>query len=246
MHDFSDQLVIVTGAAGNLGQAVARVFEAAGAHLVLVDHRADRLPQIFPGLAGSRDHFLATSVDLTNVDAVQRMIAETMKRFGRIDALANVAGGFRAGKPVQDTSLETWDFLLDLNARTVLIVSQAVIPHMLENESGKIINVAARAALQGSARMAAYSASKCAVLRITESMAAELKKSGINVNAVLPGTIDTPDNREAMPNADHSRWVDPTPITAAGSNPRRSPTSSNFWLPAQPAPSTAQPFPYMA
>jgi NAD(P)-dependent dehydrogenase (short-subunit alcohol dehydrogenase family) len=215
MFDFSNRVVIVTGAAGNLGGAVARAFQAAGAKLVLVDRAADRLPRLFPDLVDSPNHFLATSVDLTNADAVETMVDETAKRFGRVDVLVNTAGGFRAGTPVHETPLETWDFMLNLNARTLFIASRAVIPHMLQQGSGSIVNVAARAALKGGAKMAAYSVSKSAVVRLTESMAAELKKDGINVNCVLPGTIDTPQNRQAMPNADHSRWVKPEAIADA-------------------------------
>jgi NAD(P)-dependent dehydrogenase (short-subunit alcohol dehydrogenase family) len=137
------------------------------------------------------------------------MVEGALRRFGRIDVLVNAAGGYRAGTPVHDTPLETWEFLLSLNARTAFITSSAVVPAMLEQGSGKIVNVAARAALKGGAKSAAYSASKSAVLRLTESLSAELKGSGINANCVLPGTIDTPQNREAMPNADTSRWVAP-------------------------------------
>jgi NAD(P)-dependent dehydrogenase (short-subunit alcohol dehydrogenase family) len=212
MFDFSDRVVIVTGAAGNLGSAVARAFQAAGAKLVLVDRAADRLPRLFPDLVDSPNHFLATSVDLTNADAMEKMVDGTIKRLGRVDVLINTAGGYRAGTPVHETPFETWDFMFNLNARTVLITSRAVTPHMLQQGSGKIINVAARAALKGGAKMAAYSASKSAVIRLTESMAAELKKDGINVNCVLPSTIDTPQNREAMPKANHGRWVKPEAI----------------------------------
>jgi NAD(P)-dependent dehydrogenase (short-subunit alcohol dehydrogenase family) len=212
MFDFSDLVVIVTGAAGNLGSAVARAFQAAGAKLVLVDRAADRLPRLFPDLVDSPNHFLAAPIDLTSADAVETMVDETVKRFGRIDVLVNTAGGYRAGTPVHEMPLEAWDSMLNLNARTVFFASRAVIPHMLRQGSGRIVNVAARAALKGGAQMAAYSVSKSAVVRLTESMAAELKKEGINVNCVLPGTIDTPQNRQAMPNADHSRWVKPEVI----------------------------------
>jgi NAD(P)-dependent dehydrogenase (short-subunit alcohol dehydrogenase family) len=139
------------------------------------------------------------------------MVDETINRFGRIDVLVNVAGGYRGGTPVHETPLTTWDFLLNLNARTVYSVSSAVIPAMLRQGSGKIVNVAARAALQGAAKMGAYSASKSAVIRLTEAMAAELKNDGINVNCVLPGTIDTPQNRATM-KGDPSRWVAPQAI----------------------------------
>ncbi len=212
MFNFSDRVVMVTGAAGNLGSAVAQAFQAAGAKLVLVDRAADRLQRLFPDLVDSPNYFLATSVDMTDADAVEAMVDEAVKRFGRVDVLVNTVGGFRAGTPVHETSFETWDFLLNLNARTVFTASRAIIPHMLREGSGRIVNVAARAALKGGARMAAYSVSKSGVVRLTESMAAELKKDGINVNCVLPGTIDTPQNRKAMPNANHSRWVKPEAI----------------------------------
>ncbi|MBN1135113.1 MAG: SDR family oxidoreductase [Anaerolineae bacterium] len=209
MFDLTDRVVIVTGAAGNLGGAVAKAFGAAGARLALVDRDPDRLPRLFPDLANSPHHYLAAPVDLADEAAVKAMVDETLNRFGRIDVLVNVAGGYRGGTPVHETPLATWDFLLNLNARTVYIASSAVIPAMLRQGSGKIVNVAARAALQGAAKLGAYSASKSAVMRLTEAMAAELKNDGINVNCVLPGTIDTPDNRAAMPKADARRWVQP-------------------------------------
>jgi NAD(P)-dependent dehydrogenase (short-subunit alcohol dehydrogenase family) len=212
MLDLTDRIVLVTGAAGNLGLAVARAFHGSGARLVLVDRAPDRLPLLFPELTGTSDHWLATSVDLSDASVVQRMVDQAVERFGRIDVLANTVGGYRAGTTVEDTPLETWDFVLNLNARTAFIVSHAVVPVMREQGSGKIIHVASRAALAGRARTAAQSASKSALLRLTESMAAELKGAGINVNCVLPGTIDTPQNREAMPKADHSRWVTPEAI----------------------------------
>jgi NAD(P)-dependent dehydrogenase (short-subunit alcohol dehydrogenase family) len=212
MPSFQDQVVMVTGAAGNLGQAVARAFESAGAKLVLVDRAPDRLPRLFPEMVYSPDHYLAVSVDLLDPQAVAEMAQESARHFGRVDVLANVAGGFRSGTPVHETPWETWNLMMDLNARSILHTSRAVVPLMQEQGRGKIINVAARAALAGSARMGAYSASKSAVLRLTESMSAELKRDGINVNCVLPGTIDTPPNREAMPNADRSRWVTPEAI----------------------------------
>jgi len=209
MFDFSDRVVVITGAAGNLGVATTRAFQAARAKLTLVDRAPDRLHRLFPEMVDSPNYFLAHSVDLAEPSAVAAMADETVKRFGRIDALINTAGGYRAGTPLHETPLETWDFLLNLNARSVFIACRAIIPHLLRQGSGKIINVASRAALSGDANAAAYSASKSAVVRLTESMAAELKDAGINVNCVLPGLIDTPPNRQAMPGADYSRWVEP-------------------------------------
>lgn len=209
MFDFSNRVVMVTGAAGNLGVAVSRAFQASGAHLVLLDRGADRLPKLFPELADSPAHFLATGVDLNDADAVTRAVEEAINRFGRIDALVNTAGGYKAGTPLHETSPGDWEFLMNLNARSVFTACRAVVPQMLKQGTGRIVNVASRAALSGDANAAVYSASKSAVVRLTESMAAELKGAGLNVNCVLPGMIDTPQNRRAMPGADVSTWVAP-------------------------------------
>jgi len=212
MFDFTNRVVVVSGASGNLGQAVARAFHAAGASLVLLDRASDRLPELFPKLAGSPDHLLIGSVDATDAESVEHAVQGTLERFGRIDVLANTVGGYRAGQPVHEMPLETWDFMLNLNARTAFVLSRAVVPAMLAQGSGKIVHVAARAALAGAARAAAYSASKAATVRLVESLAAELRQENINANCVLPGTIDTPQNRQSMPKADHSRWVPPEAV----------------------------------
>jgi NAD(P)-dependent dehydrogenase (short-subunit alcohol dehydrogenase family) len=212
MVDFSDRVAIVTGASGNLGAAVAQAFYSAGAKLVLVDLHISHLPTLFPMLDAEPDRFLAVSADLTDPDSVRSMALAALEHFGQIDILANTVGGFRPGTPLHEMPLDTWDFVFNLNARTALIASQVVTPHMLQQGYGKIVHVAARAGLSGGAKMAAYSASKSAVIRLVESLGAELKHKGINVNCVLPGTIDTPQNREEMPDADYSRWVAPEAI----------------------------------
>lgn len=103
--------------------------------------------------------------------------------------------------------------MFDLNVRSTFLASKAAIPHMLRQGGGKIVNVAARPGLKGVANAAPYSAAKSAVIRLTESLAAELKRKAINVNCVLPGTLDTPENREQQPEADFSRWVNPRRVT---------------------------------
>lgn len=211
-NQLANKVVIVTGSVGNLGLATARALQTAGAKTVLVDRSDDRLRQNYPDLVGSPDHFLAGGVDLTNPDSLERMAQSICERFGRIDALVNTVGGYRGGKPVHEMDLADWDFLFDVNVRTTLLCSRAVIPQMLRQGRGKIVNVASRDGLQGSSGYSAYSASKSAVLRLTESMAAELKSSNINVNCILPGTIDTPQNRKTMPNGDFSKWVKPEAI----------------------------------
>jgi len=208
MFDFNESVVIVTGASGNLGLAVSRAFHQAGARLVLVDKSAERLARLDPGPL-SNGHHLAQGIDVNDPASVREMGEEVVRRLGRIDVLVNTVGGYQAGTPVHETPLDVWDRMMSLNARTAFIVSQAVVPQMLRQGSGKIINIAARPGLVGAANAAAYSASKSAVIRVTESLAAELRESGINVNCIVPGTLDTPQNREAMPNAEVGRWVAP-------------------------------------
>lgn len=213
MFDFTEKVVIVTGAAGTLGEATARAFYEAGASLVLVDLRRERLEAVY-GSSLAADRHLYVAIDLTNADQVNGMVGKAMEYYGRIDVLANIAGGFTMGTAVHETDEKTWDFMLNLNARTAFLTCRTVVPQMLTAGQGKIINVGARAALEGSARMAPYIISKSAVIRLTESLAAELKHKGINVNCILPGTIDTPPNRESMPNADFEKWVPPADLAS--------------------------------
>jgi len=207
----SERVVVITGAAGNLGRAVARAFAASGDKLVLVDRRLDALAASF-GEAG--DTKLYAAANLLDAGEAASLANAAVERFGRIDALCNIAGGFRMGEPVHATSDENWDFLMDLNARTVLHMARAVVPHMLARGSGKIVNVAAFAAQKGAANMGAYTASKALVIRLTEAMAAELRAKGINVNCVMPTIIDTPENRKSMPDADPKQWVAPEDLAS--------------------------------
>jgi len=204
--NFTDRTVMLTGAAGNLGRAVAAAFAERGANLVLVDRRREHLAQVYGAESDKRLFAVADLLDQTQVDAALKMARE---RSERIDVLCNIAGGFRMGEAVHETSDANWNFLFDINARTVLNASRAVVPQMIANGGGKIVNIGAHAALKGVAGMGAYCAAKSAVIRLTESMAAELRAKNINVNCVLPTIIDTPENRAAMPKADPALWVAP-------------------------------------
>jgi len=188
--NFSEKIVLITGAKGNLGKALSEAFEKLGGKVVPVD-----LP--------------TNLLDQAQVDAV---VQKAMQDFKHIDVLCNIAGGFRMGKPVHETTDADWNFLMDLNARTVLHTARAVVPHMIAAGGGKIVNVGAFAAQKGAANMGAYIASKSAVMRLTETMAAELREKNINVNCVLPTVIDTPANRADMPKADPKRWVAPADL----------------------------------
>jgi NAD(P)-dependent dehydrogenase (short-subunit alcohol dehydrogenase family) len=206
MTQMAGQVVVITGASGNLGRALAAAFAARNAQLVLVDRQRDRLDATYGAEDARRIHVTA---DLLNAEAVEAAARATMDRFGRVDALCNIAGGFRMGSPVHETKDADWSFLFDINARTVLHAARAFVPRMLAGGGGKIVNVGAFAAQKGAADMGAYVASKGAVIRLTEAMSAELRDRNVNVNCVLPTIIDTPENRKAMPGADPRKWVAP-------------------------------------
>jgi len=202
---------MVTGAAGNLGAALAARFAALGSRLALLDRSAERLERARDELDLPSSTVLLPS-DLTAADSVAAAVEKAVTKLGGIDVLANIAGGFTMGPPLYETPDSDWDLMMELNVRSVFNTCRAVIPHMLRQGSGRIVNVSARAALEGKARMGPYCASKAAVLTLTESLAAEHRLDGINVNCILPGTVDTPQNRAAMPDADFSRWVPPAAL----------------------------------
>jgi NAD(P)-dependent dehydrogenase (short-subunit alcohol dehydrogenase family) len=209
--DFNGQAVVITGAAGNLGQAVAKAFAALGANLVLIDLRPEPLARAFGAETETR---VLAPTDLLDQTQVSATIEKAIERFARIDVLCNIAGGFRMGEAVHETSDANWNFLFDINVRSLLHAVRAVVPPMLQAGRGKVVNVGAFAAQRGVAQMGAYCAAKSAVIRLTEAMAAELREKGINVNCVLPSVIDTPQNRAAMPRADPARWVAPEDLAS--------------------------------
>ncbi len=210
MSSVSNKVVLVTGAAGNLGQAVAQRLIQSGARCVLADRSRDRLASLYP--SPGENVLLVGDTEFTDEAAVSRVAEQAQKRFGRIDALVNTIGGFTGGKPVHEDDLASWDRMMAINLRTTLLSCRAVIPAMIRQGGGRIVNVGARAALGGVAGLGAYVAAKSAVIRLSETLAVELKDKAITVNCVLPGTIDTPENRRDMPKSDFSRWVPPVDI----------------------------------
>jgi NAD(P)-dependent dehydrogenase (short-subunit alcohol dehydrogenase family) len=188
---------------------VADVFTAQGGHVLLADLRRDVLEQAFGVEAANRTF---VPMNLLERDEVKARIDALLGRILRIDALCHLAGGFRMGEAVHETSAATWDLLFDLNARTLVNVAAAVVPGMIAAGGGRIVTVGAASARQGLAQMGAYTAAKASVIRLTEAMSAELREENINVNCVLPTIIDTPQNRAAMPGADPARWVAPADL----------------------------------
>lgn len=207
MLNSKTKVAIITGATGNLGKAVAEKLLINEYHIALVDRNrseTDNTPD--------PDNVLLIQSDVLDSTSVDLMVTKVLNKFGKINVLINTVGGYKAGLPLHQTPFETLRFMMDLNALSVFTTCKYVIPHMIERQSGKIINISSRAGFRGSAKDAAYSAAKSAVIRLTESMSAELKTYNINVNCILPGTIDTPENRAAMPDRDFNKWVSPASL----------------------------------
>ncbi len=210
-NEFAGKVVVVTGANGNVGQAVARRFSASGATLVLVGRKESELTGLAAELSGT-----ITVADVTDAASIEAMVKQVEVQHGKIDILAHTVGGFNAGQPVHEAGLDVWDKMMTLNARSVYVTCGRIAKHMLDHQiKGRIIAVLAKNAYKGTAKTAAYSASKAAAQRVLESMAAELGSAGITVNGIAPSSIDTPQNRASMPNADFSKWVQPEEIADA-------------------------------
>jgi len=195
--DLQNKRVVVTGANGALGRAVAERARALGAHVVGLDLAAGD---------GSTDRSFV--VDLVDMAAT----LACFDRIGSFDALFNIAGGFAMGAPVWDASDEQWELMFRVNVATLRNALRAAVPRLLSQGRGSIVNVGAYGALSGKPEMSAYCAAKSTVMRLTESLADEVRHQGVNVNAVLPTMIDTPANRAAMPDADPADWVSPNDL----------------------------------
>lgn len=206
------KIAIVTGGAGALGGAVVQALLDASA-VVWVPYVAtddlDRLRQRITLPTGAV--LDGAPLDLTDEAAVHEAYGQVAGTYGGIDILVNIAGGFAGGEPVHRTPWSLWQQQLDINLKTAVISCAAAVPYMLAR-GGAIVNVSSRTATQNARNVAAYGAAKRAVLQLTEALAAELRDSNITANAILPSVIDTPANRAADPNADHSRWVAPEAI----------------------------------
>lgn len=209
--DFTGKTVIVTGAGGALGRVVAQKAAERGARLGLIDY-AQLSDDV---VSGAGEGAIALSgVDLTDAEAAARAIDAVHAQAGGVDVLINVAGGF-VWQTVADGDAQTWDRMYAMNVKTALNASKAALRHLIASGAGRIVNVGAAGAVKSAAGMGAYAASKAGVMRLTESLAEELKDEGVNVNAVLPTIIDTPTNRADMPDADFTRWVAPGDLAAA-------------------------------
>ena len=212
MFDFSESVIVVTGAAGNLGSAVVKGFLANGGIVCALDHRHGRLAGLFADSTGKGQFHIYEDVDVTDREAMEKLSGRISSEVGAVSILVNTVGGFTMGEQVHEISPETWQRMMAINVHSFLNTSAVFVPGMLDNEHGKVISISSKSALSGGAKKGVYAAVKGALLRLTESMAAELKSHNIQVNSVLPSTIDTPENREDMPNADFSKWVTPEQV----------------------------------
>ena len=210
---FTGNVIIVTGAAGNVGSALAALLASRGARIAAVDTAKDRLEAVTAGLSGG-GHLALADYDLTDPAAANALVATVRQTCGRLDGVGTTVGGFAMAK-LADAGLEQWDAMFSLNVKTTWNIYRAAVPAIRAAGGGALVGIGSAAGLKGSGQMAAYSATKSAVMRLTESLADELRPDRIRVNAVLPTTIDTPQNRAAMPGADASRWVKPSEVAEA-------------------------------
>jgi NAD(P)-dependent dehydrogenase (short-subunit alcohol dehydrogenase family) len=203
------RIIVVTGGFGALGSAVGRVLAGRGATVALLGRSRTAPAALTQEFAGN--HLLAAGIDLTDPAAARAAMDRIAAKFGGIDALLNIAGAFRQEKFASGDP-KLWDEMFQANLKTAVVATHAALPHLIARRPARIINIGAAGATKGSAGQGAYAASKSGVQRFTESLAEELKGEDITVNAILPGTIDTPQNRADMPQADARRWVAPEAI----------------------------------
>ena len=201
----AERVVLITGAKGGLGNFVTRRFLRNGDSVVGASRSIQSSD--FPD-----PQFLAMQADFSNTISVQKLATDTIARFGRIDVLVHVAGGFAGGTLLHETDEQTWSLMIQQNLNAAFHVVRAVIPHMRKAAMGRFIAVGSKAAEQPQKNLGAYVVSKSALVTLVKTLAMENADKNITANLVLPGTMDTPGNRAAMPNADRSTWVSPADV----------------------------------
>ena len=205
-----DKTILITGATGAVGRVVSRAMAATDASLVLSGRRQSALDQLASSLDTGR--VVAVAADLTNAGEVDALVSSASAESGGVDILLNIAGGWRGGERVAKVSEDAWDSALDLNLRSAFLINRAVLPYMVSQGWGRIVNMGSRAVERPGARQVAYNVSKAGVVALTASIAAEYRRRGVAANVILPAIVDTPSNRSSMPDADRSRWVTPEQI----------------------------------
>ena len=211
--NFHDKIVLVTGGTGGLGREVTMAFLEAGATVEVTYV----VPEEYAALTSAAERIGAAppagaSVDVTDEQAAGKFVSGMVARHGRLDILVNTIGGYAGGTSVWESDLRTYDKMLHLNLKAGFMLARAVVPQMIRQNRGWIVNMASKAAFDHAAGGSLYAASKAAALALMDSLAADVKPYNINVNSILPSIIDTAANRKAMPNADFSKWPKPREI----------------------------------
>jgi NAD(P)-dependent dehydrogenase (short-subunit alcohol dehydrogenase family) len=211
--NFHDKIVLVTGGTGGLGREVTMAFLEAGATIAVTY----RVAEEFAAVVAAAQRIgaappVGVNVDVTDEQAVEKFIAELVGKHGRLDILVNTVGGYAGGTNLWEVDPRTYDKMLQLNLKAGFVLARAVVPQMIKQNRGWVVNVASKAAFDHAAGGALYAASKAAALALMDSLAAGVKPFNINVNSVLPSIIDTAANRKAMPDADYSKWPKPEGI----------------------------------
>jgi len=207
MNILESRITLITGAKGGLGTFVTGAFLAAGAKVIGVSRSIQSSDFAHP-------NFTAMPTELSHAEAARRLAEDVVTRFGRIDSLVHVMGGFAGGKSVADTDDAMFEKMLDVNYRAGFLIARAVLPQMRRQGSGRILAVASRQGVEPAAMVGAYSASKAALIALVRCIALENKDRRISANTVLPATMDTPANRASDPKADTSQWVQPSQVAA--------------------------------
>lgn len=210
--DLADKAVLVAGGTGGLGRAVSLLFLEHGAKVAVTWRRQEEFAALEAAAGVLSARLLGFPADVTDPSSAQRVVAQILSAWSRLDAMVNTVGGYAGGIKLWETAPETLDRMLNLNLRAGYALARAAVPAMLARHSGVIVNVAAKAAWDHAAGASAYAASKAAALAMMDSLAAELKGSGVRVNSILPSIIDTEANRKAMPDADFTKWPKPESI----------------------------------
>jgi NAD(P)-dependent dehydrogenase (short-subunit alcohol dehydrogenase family) len=200
-----DKIVLITGAKGGLGTFVTRRFLAAGAKVVGTSRSITK--EDFP-----HDNFTPLSVDFTQSAAARDAVESVVSRFGRLDVLAHVMGGFAGGQSVAETDDATWTQMRDLNLTSAFYLLRAAIPHLRKSGSGRIVAIGSLTAVEPQTGLGAYVTFKTALTTLVRTVALENQDAGLTANVILPGTMDTPANRKSMPKADFSKWVQPADV----------------------------------
>ncbi|MFB3923054.1 MAG: SDR family NAD(P)-dependent oxidoreductase [Terriglobia bacterium] len=205
--DFENRVALVTGGTGALGRAVTRDLLAHGARVAVTYRSAEEWAALEQSAGKDAERLLGLHADITLAAEFDSVVREVHSLWGRLDFLVAVAGGFAAGKSYE-TDDKTWDHMLNLNLRSLINGLRVVVPVMIQQNFGRIVTISTGSILRGGgAGIAAYAVSKGAVQQLSEILADELKSYDIHVHCLLPGTMDTPANRQAMPKADFSKWV---------------------------------------